>query len=37
VIRSSHAIVTRDVVARSIEAAAHNPNIEPFKVGVLKT
>jgi acetyl-CoA carboxylase carboxyltransferase component len=28
---------TRDVVARSIEAAAHQPEIPPFKVGVLQT
>jgi len=28
---------TRDVVARSLEAAAHQPEIPPFKVGVLQT
>ncbi len=28
---------TRDVVARSLEAAAHNPEIPPFRQGVLQT
>ncbi len=28
---------TREVVARSLEAAAHQPEIPPFKVGVLQT
>jgi acetyl-CoA carboxylase carboxyltransferase component len=28
---------TREVLARSIAAAAHQPNIADFKVGVLQT
>jgi len=28
---------TRDVVSRSLEAAAHQPELPPFKVGVLQT
>jgi acetyl-CoA carboxylase carboxyltransferase component len=28
---------TRDVVSRSLEAAAHQPDLPPFKVGVLQT
>jgi acetyl-CoA carboxylase carboxyltransferase component len=28
---------TRDVVSRSLEAAAHQPELQPFRVGVLQT